>query len=130
MASIQIIIREEEGRILGTKHYDDEEFDIGSGTFYEIEGAVETLAKSPARDRTHPARTRANPLRRGIKKSGIMPLTQHSRRRAAKMAGCWNGCASSGVPSAGLSCLPISETYGALYGTLFAPMSCQDYALC
>ena len=43
MASIEIIIRDDEGRILGKKHYDDEEFDIGSGSFHEIEGAVETF---------------------------------------------------------------------------------------
>jgi hypothetical protein len=43
MASIEIIIRDDEGRIIGKKHYDDEEFDLGSATFHEIEGAVETL---------------------------------------------------------------------------------------
>ena len=43
MASIEIIIRDDEGRILDKKHYDDEEFDIGNGSFHEIEGAVETL---------------------------------------------------------------------------------------
>jgi hypothetical protein len=43
MASIEIIVRDDEGRILGKKHYDDEEFDIGSGSFHEIEGAVETF---------------------------------------------------------------------------------------
>jgi histidinol phosphatase-like PHP family hydrolase len=43
MASIEIIIRDDKGRLLGTKHYDDQEFDIGSGSFHEIEGAVETL---------------------------------------------------------------------------------------
>ncbi len=43
MASIEIIIRDDEGRLLGKKHYDEEEFDIGSGSFHEIEGAVETL---------------------------------------------------------------------------------------
>lgn len=43
MASIEITIRDDEGHILGTKHYDEEQFDIGSGTFHEIEGAVETF---------------------------------------------------------------------------------------
>jgi hypothetical protein len=44
MASIEIIIRDDKGRLLGTKYYDhQEEFDIGSGSFHEIEGAVETL---------------------------------------------------------------------------------------
>ncbi len=43
MASIEIIIRDDEGHILGKKHYDEEEFDIGSGSFHEIEGAVETF---------------------------------------------------------------------------------------
>jgi hypothetical protein len=43
MASIEIIIRDDEGRVLGTKHYGEEEFDIGSGSFHEIEGAVETF---------------------------------------------------------------------------------------
>jgi hypothetical protein len=44
MASIEIIIRnDDEGHILGKKHYDDEEFDIGGGSFHEIEGAVETF---------------------------------------------------------------------------------------
>lgn len=45
MASIEIILRDDEGRVLGTKHYDKEEFDIGSGTFHEIEGAVETFKR-------------------------------------------------------------------------------------
>jgi hypothetical protein len=47
MASIEIIIRDDEGRIIGKKHYDDEEFDLGSATFHEIEGAVETLKQKP-----------------------------------------------------------------------------------
>jgi hypothetical protein len=41
MASIEIIIRDHEGRLLGKKHC--EEIDIGSGSFHEIEGAVETF---------------------------------------------------------------------------------------
>ena len=43
MATIEIIIRDDKGRVLGTKYYDDQEFDIGSGSFHEIEGAVETF---------------------------------------------------------------------------------------
>ncbi len=46
MASIEIIIRDDEGRVLGTKHYNEEEFDIGSGSFHEIEGAVETFKQA------------------------------------------------------------------------------------
>ncbi|MCA1838259.1 MAG: hypothetical protein LC674_05735 [Actinobacteria bacterium] len=41
MASIEIIIRDDEGTILSKKRC--EEFDIGSGSFHEIEGVVEAL---------------------------------------------------------------------------------------
>lgn len=43
MASIEITIRDDEGNVLSKKHYDKEAFDIGSGSFHEIEGAVETF---------------------------------------------------------------------------------------
>ena len=43
MASIEISIRDDEGHLIGTMLYDHNDFDIGSGSFHEIERAVETL---------------------------------------------------------------------------------------
>ena len=41
MASIEIILRDDQGQVLGQHHYD--ELDIGTGSFHEIEGAVEAF---------------------------------------------------------------------------------------
>lgn len=70
MASIEIIIRDDKGCILDKKHYDNEAFDIGNGSFYEIEGAVETLKQRalPEIERTlleHEQTRFSNALKKG-----------------------------------------------------------------